>query len=344
MTFPLFTSTRELNKELLLAPAQADAANALGIITRIIHLAAGQNGPAARAPRQTLPGQPQVALDNNANLTQVKAFLTKEFSTRGLERILFPLLTIPSHKSIHPFTYQVVRGLDIIITEEPRLHLVWGYGQIFIKPIPRYLLSHAFWMHYLAPTNSPLSDDGRQRIRQYALGFMRTYYYLIQHESDFRLAQDEKLRLVPEGIQWEDFYDFILGFANIPNTETIPNRFHYSQVSLFRLNIWYYVHHPFAYKGFQSVERKWSYRAQFFLFAFATASVITGAMQTAASVQQLIPAPGWPHLWKFWINVQGFSIATISLFAGVAGVGLLLQIWKLLRQGLYTIKRLMFPT
>ena len=33
----------------------------------------------------------------------------------------------------------------MIVTEHPGLHLVWYYDTIFLKPIPPYLLSRAFW-------------------------------------------------------------------------------------------------------------------------------------------------------------------------------------------------------
>jgi hypothetical protein len=38
---------------------------------------------------------------------------------------------------------------EIVVTEDPRLHLVWIYDRVFIKPLPKYLLSHDFWQIYL---------------------------------------------------------------------------------------------------------------------------------------------------------------------------------------------------
>jgi hypothetical protein len=50
-----------------------------------------------------------------------------------------------------------VRGRRVTITEKPALHLVWFYERVFVKPLPKYLLSHAFSEHY---SLSPLSLVG----------------------------------------------------------------------------------------------------------------------------------------------------------------------------------------
>ncbi|KAJ4985112.1 hypothetical protein SVAN01_09415 [Stagonosporopsis vannaccii] len=56
------------------------------------------------------------------------------------------------------------RGRGITVTEEPRLHLVY---RIFIKPIPRYLLSYGFWECYLDKSSNKL-DKNRSDIRKAA--------------------------------------------------------------------------------------------------------------------------------------------------------------------------------
>ena len=93
---------------------------------------------------------------------------------------------------------------DIVITEEVRLHLVWIHDSIFIKPLPKYLLSHVFWERILG-ANSNQADDRSENIRKAMLGFLRTYRYLIQYESDFMIARQDHLRQIPQTIQWTDF-------------------------------------------------------------------------------------------------------------------------------------------
>src|SRR5579862_755325 len=144
----------------------------------------------SQTQRTHLPGHPRVAIDDTAKLCK---FLHQEFNLVDLERMAprLWLMSMQSSKNISPLHRQKVKGRDIIITEEPRLHLIWYYDRIFLKPLPKYLLSHRFWTEYLLATTSPLGDE-RETIRRAALGYLRTYFYLIRYESDFRVATDEK--------------------------------------------------------------------------------------------------------------------------------------------------------
>src|SRR6266496_3694718 len=77
----------------------------------------------------TLPGQPCVSLHNLANLED---FLYKEFHAPDLEAIA-PHLWIMSTQSsanINPLHQQRIKGREILITEDPRLHLVWIHDRI----------------------------------------------------------------------------------------------------------------------------------------------------------------------------------------------------------------------
>ena len=92
----------------------------------------------------TLPGHPRVPLHDGLRL---RAFLFQELWAVDLERMA-PYLWIMSTQSssnISSLHQQKVKGREIIITEDPRLHLVWIYNRIFIKPLPRNLLSYTFW-------------------------------------------------------------------------------------------------------------------------------------------------------------------------------------------------------
>jgi hypothetical protein len=56
------------------------------------------------------------------------------------------------------------------------------------QALPKYLLSYAFWDAFLVNGSSSLGKE-RKKIFEAAKGILRTYYYLIQHESDFDMAQ-----------------------------------------------------------------------------------------------------------------------------------------------------------
>src|SRR5882757_2916672 len=86
----------------------------------------------------TVPGHPTISLSNSDTLSK---FLRKEFWAADLEDVASRLwiLTTPSSANVHPLHRQKILGREIVVTEDPRLHLVWINNRIFIKPLPTYL-------------------------------------------------------------------------------------------------------------------------------------------------------------------------------------------------------------
>ncbi|OTA85835.1 hypothetical protein M434DRAFT_35991 [Hypoxylon sp. CO27-5] len=158
----------------------------------------------------TLPGQPLISLSDETILSE---FLIRELSTVRLQRIYGMLFLVSNRRNISPLHHQLVKGRQIFITERPDLHLVWYYGRLFIKPIPKYLLNYTFWDTYLRPFKE---DASGPNLYLEARGFLRTYASLIVHESDFTLAR--KQGLITRDISWEAWCHFIHGFGPIPDT------------------------------------------------------------------------------------------------------------------------------
>ncbi|KAH7152220.1 hypothetical protein B0J13DRAFT_547907 [Dactylonectria estremocensis] len=79
--------------------------------------------------------------------------------------------------NISPLHRQLVKRRTIVVTEDPKLHLVWNYDLIFFKPLPRYIGSYKFWRSFLCSSSGTVGHG--QRLRPAALGYLRTYYYLI---------------------------------------------------------------------------------------------------------------------------------------------------------------------
>jgi hypothetical protein len=200
------------------------------------------------------------------------------------------------------------------VAEHPQLHLVWSYDRIFIKPIPRYLLSHAFWEY--VQTNDKLC--------QAVGGFLRTYSYLIRYETDFRLASSDALSLIPaddgtEQITFERFAKFIAPFAQLEDSSVNP-RYHYGELRLTRLN---FCARLFLKKlTFHHIDAQWgSYLGRFFgpiLSIFAVFSVILSAMQVELAVQSSPPV--LDHWSAFSDASRWFSIVTVIS----AAIGILL--------------------
>lgn len=230
---------------------------------------------------QSLPGQPRMRLSSSRLYNQ----LEKEFCSPDLDRLAPYLWLVATQSSSHidPLHEQVLKGRNIIITENPELHLVWTNNRIFIKPIPRYMLSHAFWATHLTcgATDSQCKLPS-QSLTKAALGYMRTYHYLIRHQSDYQIAKE--CRILPfdqDSVTLEDFYDFIAGFGDINDDEVSPRYSTYGTLRLSRLNLWAKI---FLRRfQFYQVNRQYSeYFARFYapiLFLFGVLTVVLSAMQ-----------------------------------------------------------------
>jgi hypothetical protein len=252
--------------------------------------------------KQYLPSQPLISLEDG----EVLPFVEKELLTPLLDRMSPWLWLLATPKSTHVSALhaQLVRGRSITITEDPELHLIWISNRVFIKPLPAYLLSHAFWSHFLLHDKT-LSKDDQQRLKeilQAALGFVRTYLHLIRHESDLRIAHKE--HLVPPDLDLETWMAFIKDFKYVEDWQ-VSGRYHYGELRLTRLNLWA-----------KPILRRWHFRkatwqygeyfARFIaplLFIFTTWTVILDSMQVG-----LQSRPGWD---RFGDASAVFSVASL---------------------------------
>ncbi|KAL7770064.1 hypothetical protein ACKLNR_001448 [Fusarium oxysporum f. sp. zingiberi] len=226
-------------------------------------------------------------------------------------------------RNISPLLRQLVKRRSIVVTEDPKLHLVWIYGRIFIKPLPRYIGSYAFWRDYLCRD----TDSGGRgaRIRQAALGYLRTYYHLIQHESDLRIAQDSSPCLVPADITWEQFCNFTSGLGGIADRD-VSLRYAYGEIRLTRLNM--YAPILLGKSHFQRVEYQYgTYFARFYgpvLFVIGVVSVILSGLQVVVSVGE-DAGDGWTRA-ALWVSVT--AIVTSCGFLFCLGVLLAYKVAK----------------
>lgn len=283
---------------------------------------------------ETLPGQPRIKLEE-AELSEYlrsqllvpqldslagKLWLVsrmpckkfKTFKDYPSEQMLFTQVSTPRSSHISPLHHQAARGRkDIIVVENPHLHLVWVYDRIFIKPIPRYLLSHAFW-RYLGLRHPELYRA--------AAGFIRSYSYLIRYESDFRLAQSDTLCLIPtddgdgKPITYERFALFIASFAQLSDAD-VSARYEFGELRLTRLNI--LTRLLLRKLTFHHIDAQWSsYLGHFITPLLSVFFIITlplSAMQVALTVQSLENPPGsWD---AFAQMARWFSISTLVVVA-----------------------------
>lgn len=285
---------------------------------------------------RTLPSQPSVTL---GDLHRLRKHLQEDLCSSDLETMAPRLwiMTTPSSANINSLHRQRVKGREIIVTEEPRLHLVWIHHRIFIKPIPRYLLSHAFWAEYLDVPSTQLGA-ARDDIRKAATGFLRTYRYLIRHESDFKIAQRDELSLIPRDVDWASFCRFVAQLETIED-DCVSGRYRFGELRLTRLNL--YAPLLLGKSNFEQVHGQYGdFFARLYgpiLFLFALVTTILSSIQVALAAEQFVPVP-----WKaIWYVSRWFSVLSLVGSAVVAGWFVALWTWMVLDECVYTTRQKM---
>ena len=181
--------------------------------------------------------------------------IAKELDLGRIQKIIHLLWLSGRPVPPRPLHYQLALGRRITITERIEIHLVWGSGRIFLKPIPRYLLNPTFWETHLwcdqcqgqdfpAPPTSVTAQTCEHRdLRAVALGFLLSYVALIAYESDFAIAKDE--HLIPAEITWSRWRQFVrevlAGGSAVQLYKSVAPRFVYGELRLNRLNLIFFA-------------------------------------------------------------------------------------------------------
>lgn len=281
-----------------------------------------------------VPGYPRESLQDRSRLLR---FLEAEYCSADLDGVASRLWWMSKQDStnISPLHRQIVKRRTIVVTEDPKLHLVWMHDRIFIKPLPRYLTSYAFWRDYLGDSTSEATRENISHVRKAALGHLRTYFYLVRSESDFHIAKDPDLHLIPPGITWEEFCNFSADLVQI-SEQDVSQRYAYGEIRLTRLN--FYAPFLLRKSHFQRMDYQYSeYFAHFYgpiLFIVGIVSVVLSGLQVIVNVQDPNSLKGGRVLSNiaFW-----FSIAMILYAFSVIVVLFSLFIYKIVKEWKYAI-------
>jgi hypothetical protein len=139
-----------------------------------------------RTAGRTLPDAPRIHLNT---LSSIVHYCLEDLDTPQLNRLGDKLCWVCPTPEIVSLSQQLVLDRTIRITEDPEIHCVWIEGIIYLKPLPTYLSSYAFW-EYLCDTGVEGAGlEERERLRATSLGFVRSYARLIQRRSDFNPAR-----------------------------------------------------------------------------------------------------------------------------------------------------------
>ncbi|KAF1950991.1 hypothetical protein CC80DRAFT_496291 [Byssothecium circinans] len=243
--------------------------------------------PASSRFKETFPdlnGQQHLDMDVIKRAEDTIKFLEKELEVPRLNKIHDHLWLAGRPMPPRPLNYQVAASRAITVTEDIHLHLVWESGRIFLKPLPRYLLSSAFWIKNLVcqqPRDNcpcftnPIVQPGnpvpianppcrRRDLYRCAYGLLLSYTALIQYESDYHLAKDQ--HLLPDGVEWQSWrkLSWELLEHSPQNTVRVNKRYQFGELRVGRLNK---IHHARGLLRFRLVELMRGYKFEFATYA-----------------------------------------------------------------------------
>ncbi|KAK4682444.1 hypothetical protein QC764_116430 [Podospora pseudoanserina] len=279
-----------------------------------------------------LPGQPRIRLGERARHVdgpegKVDGYLRRWHLTDKLDQLLplmrYIFVQTPAYDHINALHHHAAHTRRIVVDEEPGLHLVWYYETIFMKPIPPYFFSRAFWM-YIAHADP--------EVYRASLGFMRSYYHIIRFEIDFHEACKKKLMPRKDNGKfptYEEWCEFIEPFSLVGDKH-VSRRFKYGELRLTRINrAAMFFRFNLAY--FHLLPQWGSFLSHILaplITAFAVCSVILNSMQVTLAAIEVAnetnyDIPG-PEEWKRFMNVSlYFPIIVILSIVLVIGVTLI---------------------
>ncbi len=244
-----------------------------------------------------------------------------------------------SPRSLH---MQRIKYREIVVAEQLDLHLVWSPSRIFVKPLPRFLLSAQVWQQWLCPNHD---------LYRSALGFLLSYVALIEREVDFHLAKD--LHLIPPEVTWPCWHAFASEILLSSHTAqslmyelctpsssstsleaqiSVNPRFFYGELRLGRLN-WIYRVYLLRPRGYLSGCTTYGTfvrdNVDSLITIFAYATIVLSAMQVGLSTQFL--AGNWTFGWASYIFCVFSILAPVATFAAILALLGLLFVGNMLR-------------
>jgi hypothetical protein len=278
-----------------------------------------------------VPGQPLLPLSNEKKILE---FLGRDLCHDHLNRLypLFWLVATQKSDHISSLHEQILRGREIVITEDPGLHLLWYYNRVFIKPLPPYLTSHAFWKEFLCRESS--AD-----LRRAALGYMRSYVHLIKCQSDINVAKEKKLINIGRNLDDEALLRFLHSFESVSDQDVTP-RYQYGELRLSRINL--YIKFYEGRLHYRKMHWQYGdYLSSFvtpFAFVFALVSAALSAMQVVLAAQPL--NGNQTHGWQSLTSISQWSaVVFLILIATCTLVFPFVVCVLLLRELLYALGR-----
>jgi hypothetical protein len=271
-------------------------------------------------PLRRIPGFPHIKI----NTDTIHDYLKTELSVSKLNDI-YPFLWVAGRKRhFRSLNRQLQLRREILITEDPAMHLVWVENIIYMKPVPVALFSWEFWDSFICA-----KETDSKRIRgpffESACGLLHSYTKLIVHQSDYRIAISHNLIPDVGFSNWCHLAQEIRDAVEQPNYVR-EKRWEYGELRLARLN-WIYKTTLRGYSYFYVYTEYGVYFGKHFqtlLLLYAYCTVILSAMQVVMSSRDPSEGTYLGH-WVIKMCIR-FGFGVIMTVFAIAGLLVLLFI------------------
>lgn len=193
---------------------------------------------------------------------------------------------------------------------------------MYIKPLPKFLLDHDFFVANLCSTTN--MKDEKWTLHANACGFLKSYTQLIVHESDFRIAQAGML--IPEKLTWDDWRKYSAEvdkyICDHEGQLRLNSRYKFGELRIQRLNLIYKFRIKEArgfYYGYTSYETFFRTNFGWMALVFAYFSIVLSALQTSLTTYNA--EENHPlHMSAYWFGVAvvlavaGSTVTLVALF------------------------------
>lgn len=255
--------------------------------------------------------------------SKMQEFLEMELLTPKLDRLHDHLWLAGLPLPPRSLQRQAMMGRIFHITERPDEHLVWHHTKLLLKPLPDFLLCREFWDLYIC---------GDPELHRSAIGLLLSYAWLIEHKSDFDLAQRQGL--ISADIGWAIWTGFMTDFVSeidLDRLDQVDRRYLYGELRLSRLDsltrflpsMWSrdhfvrgYLSTSTWYQAFFETNFSW------LLAVFAFFSMLLSAMQVGLATDQLYQETRFGRL--------SYGIAWLAIATIFFGLLLLWLVWVFL--------------
>ncbi|KAL7776184.1 hypothetical protein CFE70_006597 [Pyrenophora teres f. teres 0-1] len=203
-------------------------------------------------------------------LSNIPLFIASDLDLSRLNRIHTHLWMAGRPMRARPLHRYKMLGMTVLPTQQMDLHLLRYSTKLLLKPLPEYLLDHAFWTQYICP---------ERELHESAAGFLLSYVWLVTSPLDLKFALEEGL--VPAWVDWGWWTVFARDVVEGVDGEGfagVNQRWQFGDLRLGRINSVYRIRYGYnRYVVF--FQRNFSWILSVFVFF----SLVLSAMQVGLS-------------------------------------------------------------